>query len=375
MWVGLTVLSAVIERKVVLDRGYYKLFPNLYTILVAGSAVCRKSVSIGIGMSLLKELPDPPAVFAQKITAERLIQLLSGEVEADGSVLTLNSSAILHAPELSVFLGKTAHDSGLLAVLTDLYDCPKEWSYETKGGGSQSLHNVYLSMLGGTTPEWLKSSIPSEAIGGGFLSRCIMVYEDTPKRPIAFPFLGKDVAKMKESLVKDLLAIQRLEGEFTITQEGVEWYTEWYNDEIARITRLNMGELLVRRPDTLLKVAGILSVAENDSLEIDVLHMQMAKATLDRVESTIDKAMGPLLTAMPAELAAKVYDVIQRAGTVAHSQLVKYCWRMGDAGQITMALDTLIQANMIELVINGARGGRAYRVVSSKIEITNEEGA
>jgi hypothetical protein len=103
--------------------------------------------------------------------------------------------------------------------------------------------------------------------------------------------------------------------------------------------------------------------------------MQMAKATLDRVESTIDKAMGPLLTAMPAELAAKVYDVIQRAGTVAHSQLVKYCWRMGDAGQITMALDTLIQANMIELVINGARGGRAYRVVSSKIEITNEEGA
>jgi hypothetical protein len=373
LWVGLTVLSAVIERKVVLDRGYYRLYPNLYTILVAGSAICRKSVSIGIGMSLLKDLPEPPSVFAQKITAERLIQLLSGDVEAEGTILTLNSSAILHAPELSVFLGKTAHDSGLLAVLTDLYDSPKEWSYETKGGGSQELHNVYLSMLGGTTPEWLKSSIPSEAIGGGFLSRCIMIYEDTPKKPIAFPVVGEDVGLMRERLAKDLQYIQTIAGQATISQEGKEWYTTWYGNELERVRLLNMGEMLVRRPDTLLKVALLFSIAEQDDLVIGLSHLQMAQAALDRVESTIHKAIGPLMTASPSELATKVLDVIQRNEAISHSQLVKYCWRMGDGGQISMAIDTLLQAELIKMSAVGPRGGRIYKAVSSKIENTDEE--
>jgi len=44
-WTGLSILGGALRRNVVLDRVYYKLFPNLYVILVAASAACKKKCS------------------------------------------------------------------------------------------------------------------------------------------------------------------------------------------------------------------------------------------------------------------------------------------------------------------------------------------
>src|SRR5882762_4893438 len=80
LWTGITILAAAMGRKCYLDKGYYRLYPNLFVILVAGSAKCRKSTGVNIGIDLVKALlPDIPSikVISGKITPERFINELA----------------------------------------------------------------------------------------------------------------------------------------------------------------------------------------------------------------------------------------------------------------------------------------------------------
>ena len=45
------VTTSALRRHVSLDRVFYRLYPNTYTVLVAGTATCRKSVAMKIGVT------------------------------------------------------------------------------------------------------------------------------------------------------------------------------------------------------------------------------------------------------------------------------------------------------------------------------------
>src|SRR3990167_6116197 len=79
LWTSMAILSATLGRHVWIDRGYYTTFPNLFIILVAGSAKCRKSVSTHMGLDLLFELRDRPMVFSQKIKIGRATSELQSQ--------------------------------------------------------------------------------------------------------------------------------------------------------------------------------------------------------------------------------------------------------------------------------------------------------
>src|SRR5213080_4652355 len=72
LWVGTTILASALGRKCFINRGYYRLFPNLFTILVAGSAKCRKSTAINLGVRLLDGI-DTTKIVSGKITPEKFI--------------------------------------------------------------------------------------------------------------------------------------------------------------------------------------------------------------------------------------------------------------------------------------------------------------
>ena len=55
-WTGLTVLSAVIGRRYGVSKGFYNVYPNLYTLLIAPTGKCRKTTTSRIGVSLLDAL-------------------------------------------------------------------------------------------------------------------------------------------------------------------------------------------------------------------------------------------------------------------------------------------------------------------------------
>jgi len=55
LWVGLSVLAGACEKRLWIDQGYFRLYLNLYVILLAPAGVCAKSTSMDLGAKLLKE--------------------------------------------------------------------------------------------------------------------------------------------------------------------------------------------------------------------------------------------------------------------------------------------------------------------------------
>jgi len=360
LWVGISVIASALERSVFLNRGYYTLYPNLYVILVADSAICKKTTATNIGVKLLESLDNAPPIFSQKITPEALISSICGECIVDeNNNITKNATAIVYGPELSVFLGREAYSSGLVSILTSLYDCPDEWEYETIGRGKDVAYNTCINMLGASTPEWLRLSIPPDAVGGGFTSRVLFVYQFTSNRIIPHPMLTQEEVDIRERLIEDLNIIRTLRGEFTFTKEAYDFYASWYTDH--RLKQIAGKDYTVRKEDTALKLAMIFSVAQGNSLEITKAILEMAIDTLDQNEKFLPEAMRILSSTPVGVYANKVATIIKKQPEgMLHGELIRKTMYTIDASKVTEVLETLIAAGVISLHVNASTSERFY---------------
>lgn len=380
LWVGLSVLSAAMGRQVVLDRGFYQLYPNLYVILVAGSAVCRKSVAIAMGKRFMNSLDRGIHTISDKVTPEKLLVDLAEngeEVRSDGSISVSAQGAIV-ADELSVFLSQQSVNAGMIPLLTKLYDCQEfPFRYGTKGQGTLEVKDPCVTILAGSNPRFLKLAIPPDHVGGGFLSRTVFVYHNKPKKPIPWPKLSEDERMMSYRLISDLNHISKLEGEFKPSREAFDWYGDWYAEEIDRISGYDEldGEILARSPDVLLKVAMLLSLSESDDLVIQLDHMQAAHAIIRDAQEHYPEALSSLMADTPTTSAIdKVLEKIRKEGKITYRSLLRKCWRFAPAAVMAEALETLEEGGLIRT----RREGRSRWVEfvgtgdSSKSEVTGE---
>ena len=52
-WVAISLIATSLGRDVYLDRGYFKLYPNMFIVLLAESEECAKSTAIKIGVNMI----------------------------------------------------------------------------------------------------------------------------------------------------------------------------------------------------------------------------------------------------------------------------------------------------------------------------------
>ena len=360
LWTSMAILSATLGRHVWIDRGYYTIYPNLFIILVAGSAKCRKSVSTHMGLDLLYELRDKPMVFSQKITNEALIQALS-EAKVDNS-----SAGLIYASELSVFMGVDAHHSGLIPTLTDLYDSPAVWSYRTRSRGIEELTNVSLCMLAASTADWLRTSIPVDAVGGGFTSRIVFVYQDKPKKPILFPKRHERTAELRAALVSDLNHIRTLRGQLDFTPEAREFAEKWYAEESQKERDSKLEGYYGRKHDTMFKISAILCLAESDDLWIQTRHVTKALSMMNENETMLGLIVASVTATETGSITEKILNLVRREGKITHSALLKHCWRFSSALEMSEHLKTLLESKELEESFDG--NSRCYEVRKSKLK-------
>ena len=109
LWVGLTVISAALRRKVYLDNVYHKLYPNLFTILVSPPGVGKKTTAINIGVNILREAVPECKIVSEKCTPEALAKRLAKAVDkvkdSGGLKMEVRAEGMIVAPELTVFMG------------------------------------------------------------------------------------------------------------------------------------------------------------------------------------------------------------------------------------------------------------------------------
>jgi hypothetical protein len=355
-WVSMAILSSMVRRNVVIPRVMYRTYPNLFIILVAGSAKCRKSVALSLGESILKSTEEPPMIFSQKITPEALI----GALQESTDIHTKVSYGLVLASELSVFLGGDAIKNGMIPILTDLYDSKDNWEYKTKARGTEKIPHVTISMLGASTMDWIKTSIPMEAIGGGFTSRVIFVFEDSPSKLILFSDGKLDNIELRNDLIHDLNNIGKLKGSVVFSPEAKKASQSWYEQEATNIRDPKVDGYFGRKHDTMFKVATLLSIAESDKLLIEEHHIIRALAMLEQNELLLTPTLEAVASSVGGENTNKLLQIIKRFSPIKHSDLLQKCWRYASAEEAGGMLDTLIQSGEIEVELNN-KNVRMYK--------------
>jgi len=338
LWVGMTMVAAALGRKCYIKRGYYNLYPNLFTILVAGSARCRKSTAINIGVDLLRVVPTT-RVIAGKITPERFIKEI--EPSPTGSAPNI----LVHSGELSVFLTKQQYGEPLIHILTDMYDCPKEWTYKTKNKGEVILRDLFLCIIAATTPDGIAQGIPPSALQEGFASRVLFVYQpDTPRR-FALPELSETDEALRLELVAIMSRIGEMGGEFVLTPGAKEWFTNWYNAMEPPVDKRLEG-MWGRRHDHVLRIAMVLA-GSHLTQTIDEGFLDGAVRAVESVETNAPSAFAEIGGDQQTNYLSRAATLIMRAQRIGHSEVLRKLYPCR-ADQLRLIMETLIESGMVK---------------------------
>lgn len=348
-WTGLSMIAACLGRKIWMNLGHFRIFPNMYIVLVGPAGKCRKSVAINTGTDLLLDMSDDVKISADAITREALIRLIKdsemSKFEIDGDPY-VHSSVTIVSKELSVFIGTGNHD--LIALLTDLYDAPKVWEYKTKNQGTDNIRGVWLNMLGASTPDWLIGSIPLTAIGGGFTSRIIFVVAHDVRKKTAIPELGVKELDLRGKLQHDLEAMCLVRGEYKFTTNARKFYIDWYETGNTKIDDPRFWGYAERKHIHMIKIALVLAASEDTANTVHTRHITRALDMLNDIEPTMVEAFGAAGRSHQAADIDEIMTNIRRAGTIEHKQLMKSLIMDVDRAAFNEAINTLLLLEMIK---------------------------
>jgi hypothetical protein len=360
-WVAYSVVASALRRKVSLQLGRLIYFPNIYVVLVAEPGVARKTQAIKYGVNFLNTIPEI-RLSADSSTKEAMTDDIevSGldELMVDGTTLRHSSLNII-SKEFESFLGQKKENTRMLTALTDLFDCPDDWSSRTRHGKSNKIINPWVNLLAATTPDSLASSLPASAVGGGLTSRIMFIWADKKKKSVAIPFMTEEELKLKERLEKDLFRISRISGNYTMTSECIKKWTAWYDlfDEDESGERIckdkSFSGWYSRKPTYIIKIAMLRAAAEYSKLVIEWHHIEEAIEAIREVEYSMGNAFKAIGKSEISAEVDNVLQIIREAKCISEKVLMTRIWRDIDAQKFQNVIDTLIKTGKVVRTYKG----------------------
>ena len=386
-WTSLAVLASAVRRNVFFDRGFYTLYPNLYMVLIEMSARCRKSTALGIGHSMLKALERDSIVRIMhgKATPEALIKAMQhidtqrtprvagvGENrEGDNVHVRQESTLTIHSDELASMIGSQAYSDDLITFMTDIYGSPDSWSYVTKTKGQVHLYNVCLSILGGSTHEWLAKGLKASDFGGGFTGRCIFVVQKAGKEN-AWPVKTQEMKNLELNLIEDLRHISEVKGAFKITKDAKELYVDWYKTRkrASQIDDKRMMGYYERKHDLVLKISMLLSLSKSDDLVVTKAILERSFEALEQVETLMPEAFSHVGTEEAVIGEQLITLLAQRGGNIRYKDALRIFKSQLKTGkqQFALVIETLIETGEIKHVTDTQNTHTYLRLTEEKIK-------
>lgn len=367
-WSAITVLAHVLGRRTWINRGFFTTYPGqMITILVGAPGGPRKSTSVNLAADFLRDIPDVN-IIANKLSAASFVDSLNRGMVVDPNtnlVHPADSTGFVAAPELSVFLPKQGYVEEIVPIITDIFDSKSgSWRHKTRGSGVIELRNPLVTILSASTPDWLETNIPSNAYGGGFMSRIFFVWGEKTGKLIPFPELNPALQRLRMELLAELVWVrENLTGEFSWTDEGREWYRKFYSDWEAKDESDQNDRQKGynnRRPEHLIRVAACLAVSQKRALILDPDALAAADDSLKIIEKEMHKCFENSNIAMPISKNYQLVLANLQTGPKSKRELQRKLWRQLSAVELSMALQTFTDAGMIEQVQIGK--GMGYKI-------------
>lgn len=362
-WCAVSVIAAALQRKCKLEWGTTVFYPNLYIVLTAPAGKARKGTAMAPARKFIDRIGIPLA--AEAVTREALIRTLkeSESVLSTETGIIVHSSLTVFSPELTVFLGY--NNTQLMSDLTDWFDCSEKWVYRTKTAGTDDISGVFINLLGATTPDLIRSTLPLDAIGGGLTSRMIFVFEEKKGKIVPFPFVSEETRKLETKLYYDIECINMLQGQFKFTKEFLSRWGDWYtaqegkNPFGANYNKAFDG-YIERRPTQVLKLSMVMNASRTDEMVLDEPDLARAIDLLERTEKKMPRAFGGIGMSQNAQLTYAISELIARSPNgVTISDIMRAHTFNGTTSDISDALDILVQSKMIR--IDQTNNGPLYR--------------
>ena len=373
LWSAITTIAAVLQRNVWLDRGFYTLYPNLYSVLVSPSGVGTKSTALDIGTDLQEKAVPTITIMRGKLTIPYLVDWMS-------TALTKNpdggASVTIVASEFKVFTSGMG-TSSLIEDLTELYDCRPKWDYRTKNSGVYEIQNPCINLRAASTPEWLSVGNAADLVGGGFFSRLIPIAITKDEKSIAWPKKTANELVLEEQLVHDLTEISKLRGKFFIPKASYDYFEKWYDKRHTdNIDDERLRGYYSKRHDMVLKVAMTLAISADDELVLHPNHIKGSLTLLKQLEENMQFAYSGV--SWGGEATKEIDKVLccirdSTDSKIDHSSLMrKFHYRM-TRDELQKVIETLLVSELIdkEVVQTGTKPKLYYCYCGEKL--TNKE--
>lgn len=354
-WAGVSAIAASVRNRVWINKYLYKLYPNLYILLIGKSGL-RKSSPISIAKSLVDSLEVTKVIYG-RASIQAIVQRL-GEVEQrDSGTIIKESSAYVVSSEFAASLVK---DDAALTIMTDLADGHYHedgWKNTLKSAASDRLDRPCVNLLSASNQTHFEDVVDSASMFGGFIARTVLVVEHK-KSKINDLLDAPDVIFDPKKFVPYLKKISQVKGEFSFTPKAKRMFQEWYhefaaNDEIE--DRTGTSE---RVHDRILKVAMCLSLADDLNLVINDKQMAAAMRSCIHGVSLANKAT---MHQGKSEMSPKTAVFIKRlvsceaqGYTISKEMMVQREWGNMDTTDVNKIAETLEVGGLIKQeLING----------------------
>lgn len=348
-WSIATAISANLKRHVYIDRGTYKLRPNLFTVLV-GRPGLGKGAAINPVLSLLKE-SNTVNIMADRQTCEYILEQMSkgfpsqAVTSSSGIHFGTDSSILISAAELSVFISASQLT---LPALNELWESKDgTFDYGTRTKGAWKIKDACVSLLGGSTASWLIDCLPKNSIGGGFTRRVNFVHAKDRSQVIPWPTMNHSDLRIK--IINDLQHVSyQLSGEIKFTIKSAKSFTDFYNsikpiefeDEATESYRVSSWVQAI-------KLAMVLSVSECDDLIIHDHHMQ---AAIKRVLQVLEDIKIVFRSSGESDLAVasdRVLRFIETKGYASKNEILRHNWRHITSVDLDTILLTFVTGGLL----------------------------
>jgi len=290
VWSALSLLGAVLGRKVWYMHGKFPVHPTIYVALI-GTAGSGKSTARGETKRLFIENFPVMLTSASIQSREDIIKKMGSPEALRTWRLTPNDpieeyrAFYIIANELGAFVSVDARK--MLDFLVDVFD--ENW-YSTgfKSTESQDFKNPSVSILACGTPDWVMQNMRLDLIKGGIGRRLILVPGEK-KDLVAFPSSPTGWETAKSRVVEHLKDAFNLCGEVKATPAARLWWKSWYeNWSNHRNDDPILNQFYQTKFYILLKVALLISVDERPfKMQMTDVHMQQAEALLNQNEEPI----------------------------------------------------------------------------------------
>lgn len=349
---SLSVLGAALGRRVYLDMGFFRVWPNFHSILVGPTGRVKKTTASDIAINLIEENVICP-ILRDATTPEAL-----------ATALKESSQQVLYAGELSTFLGKQKYNEGMVPRLLRLLDCPNSFEVRTQARGVEIIPNPTVTFLAGTTPGQLVSAMPPEVTSAGFMNRILFIMEKDTDRIFHIPRVGPNKALLSTMIKR----FQGWTGEMKLSPGADKFYEEWYiarRTAIRKMTDDAQVEAVERMAGHVLRTALLVHLAQCDNLDLCRDCFEIAVNMQAYVEKSTPGLVNTLKSSPSGAEADFVYGMLIKLGGAAdHSNLLRRCAPKMNAAGFKQHIRTLEESNQITVKKQGI--GTHYLIIEHK---------